>query len=110
MGGSLGYAQMRVLMVGLLLLSACDVFRSNSKRPKSELTPQQFVEVYTALGKARTPAEKQRVLRQHKTSEKALQEFVQAYAQDLPELSAVFDSALARLNAPADSDSSRRRR
>jgi hypothetical protein len=97
---------MRLLLLVLCLITACDVFRGNS-RPRSELTPAAFVEVYVALANARTPAERARVLKQHKTSEKALHEFVQAYSHDIPQLSATFDSAVARLNAPRLEESNR---
>jgi hypothetical protein len=83
----------------MFLVIACDVFRGSAGRPNSDLTPEQFVEVYVALGNAPTVAEKQQVLKRYKTSEKALQEFVQAYSRDLPELSAAFDSALARISS-----------
>ena len=89
---------MRLLLLALCLITACDVFRGNSQ-PRSELTPEEFVEVYVALANARTPADRKRVLEQHKTSEKALHEFVQAYSHDVPRLSATFDSAVARLSA-----------
>jgi hypothetical protein len=89
---------MRLLLLTLCLITACDVFRGNSP-PRSELTPDEFVEVYVALANARTPADRKRVLEQHKTSEKALHEFVQAYSHDVPRLSATFDSAVARLSA-----------
>jgi hypothetical protein len=90
---------MRLWPLFIFVIAACDIFRSSSARPESDLTPEEFVEVYVALAKARTPAEKQQVLKQYKTSEKALQEFVQAYTHDLPELSAAFDSALARMSS-----------
>jgi hypothetical protein len=100
---------MRLLLLLICLISACDVFRGSLARPKTQLTPEQFVEVYVALARARTPAEKQQILKQHKTTEKALHEFVQAYSRDLPRLSATFDSALSRLNAPEKADDERPR-
>ena len=90
---------MRLWLLYIVVITGCDLFRSGSAQARSELTPEQFVEVYVALAGARSTAEKQQVLKRHKTSEKALQEFVQAYSHDLPTLSATFDSALARLSS-----------
>lgn len=98
---------MRLLLLALCLITACDVFRGSTRRPRSELTPEEFIEVYVALAHARTPADRERVLKQHKTTGKALHEFVQAYSHDVPRLSATFDSAVARLNAPRLEESSR---
>jgi hypothetical protein len=98
---------MRLLLLALCLITACEVFRGSARRPRSELTPEEFIEVYVALANARTPVERERVLEQHKTSEKALHEFVQAYSHDVTRLSATFDSAVARLSAPRLEESSR---
>ena len=85
-----------VLLFMVVSLASCDVFRGGSPRPKTELQPQEFVDVYVALSKAQSPAEKAGILRKHKTSEKAMQEFITAYSKNLQELSLVFDSVLAR--------------
>lgn len=100
---------MRLLLLVLCLITACDVFSGSSRTPRTDLTPEEFIEVYVALANARTPADRQRVLEQHKTSEKALHEFVQAYSHDVPRLSATFDTAVARLSAPRLEESSRPR-
>ena len=90
---------MRILLLTILLLAGCDVFRAGS--PQTRLTREQFVEVYVELARANTPSDRQAVLKKHKTSEKELQDFVQAYTADLSELSATFDSALAKLATPS---------
>lgn len=86
----------RLLFVCVLLLASCDVFRAGSSRPSTALSPREFVDVYVALAQATTQAEKARILRKHQTSEKEMQAFISGYAKNLPELSAVFDSVLAR--------------
>ena len=101
---------MRLWLLLIVVITGCDAFLGSASRPKSELTPDEFVEVYVALAKARTPAERQQVFKQHKTSEKALHEFVQAYSRDLPRLSATFDSALAKMSSTRLDDARRRRR
>ena len=90
---------MRILVVLVVLVAACDVFRAGD--PKTELTQQQFVEVYVELARSNTPSARQAILKKHKTTEKALQDFVQAYSGDVRQLSTAFDSALARLAAPS---------
>lgn len=100
---------MRLLVLMLCLITACDVFSGSARTPRTDLTPDEFIEVYVALAKARTPADRRRVLEQHKTSEKALHEFVQAYSHDVPRLSATFDTAVARLSAPRLEENSRPR-
>lgn len=90
---------MRLLLLVSLLLAGCDVFRAGN--PQARLTRDQFVQVYVELARANTPSERQAILKKHKTSEKELQEFVQAYTADLAELSAAFDSALAKLASPS---------
>jgi hypothetical protein len=90
-----GAALMMVLVVG-----GCDVFRGASGRPRTELSEREFIEVYVALAKAHTPEAKAQVLKQHDTSEAELKAFMQAYTNDLPALSAVFDSIVARQGTP----------
>ena len=90
---------MRTVLAVILIISACDVFRAG--QPNAELSREQFVEVYVELARARTPTQRQAILKKHNTSEKALREFVEAYSGDVAELSLAFDSALARLAAPS---------
>ena len=80
----------------VVLVGACEVFRGGAGRPKTALSEREFVDVYVALGKARTPEAKVDILRQHGTSQKELEEFMRAYANNLPRLSEVFDSIVAR--------------
>ena len=80
----------------VVCLGACDVFRGGPSRPKTALSEREFVDVYVALAKATTPEAKQQVLTQHGTTEKELAAFLRAYADNLPALSAVFDSIVAR--------------
>ena len=86
----------------VLLISACDVFQGASGRPRTELTEREFIEVFVALGKARSVDEKAQILKQRGTSEKELQDFMQAYVKNLPALSAVFDSIVARQGAGSE--------
>ena len=79
----------------LILVAACEVFRGPG-RPDTALSEREFVDVYVALGKARTPEAKAQVLKQHGTTEKELAAFLRAYTEDLPALSEVFDSIVAR--------------
>ena len=91
---------MRILLLVTVVLIGCDVFRAGS--PQTRLTREQFVQVYVELARANTPSDRQAVLKKHKTSEKEMQDFVEAYtAADLAELSAAFDSALAKLAGPS---------
>jgi hypothetical protein len=86
-----------VLLLLVLPIGACDVFRGGDPRPKASLSEAEFVEVYVALSRATQPEEKARILKQHNTSEKELQEFVRLYTRNLPALAEVFDSVVARL-------------
>ena len=83
----------------VFVITACEVFRGASGRPRTALEEREFVEVYVALSRATTPEAKAQVLKQHRTSEEELQEFTKSYLNDLPALSAVFDSIVARLGA-----------
>src|SRR5688500_12893252 len=94
---------MRILVLAVFLLASCDVFRAS--HPTSELTQQKFVEVYVELARAKTPSARQAILKKHKTTEKAMQDFVRAYSGDVSELSKAFDSALAKLAAPSSGQS-----
>jgi hypothetical protein len=75
------------------------VFRGATGRPKTTLDEREFVEVYIALSRATTPQAKAQVLKQHGTSEQELEEFIKSYLNDLPALSSVFDSIVARQGA-----------
>ena len=68
-------------------------------RPRAKLTDKEFVEVYVKLARAQTPQEKAAVLKQHGTTEAELQEFVQVHLRDLPALSTVFDTLVARMGS-----------
>ena len=92
---------MRFVLLALMLFSACDVFRAPGL-PKTRLTQEEFIEVYVALAKANTPAEKERILKEHGTSQKELEAFIQAYTADVSSLSAAFDSALSRMSTSAE--------
>jgi len=86
-----------ILVAAFLLATACDVFQGGRQRPSTPLTEREFIEAYVALAKARSVEEKRRILEQRGTSEQELKAFIQAYARDLPALSVVFDSVVARL-------------
>jgi hypothetical protein len=86
----------------LVLVPGCDVFRGGSPRPKTTLSQREFVDVYVALAAAQTPGAKAQILKQHGTSEKELQQFIQAYSVNLPALSEVFDSVVARQGLQAE--------
>ena len=86
-------------LILVFALAACDVFRAATGRPNTALDEREFVEVYVALGRATTPEAKAEILKRHGTSEKELQDFMKSYVNDLPALSAVFDSIVARLGA-----------
>lgn len=93
----------RMLAMSLIILAgACEVFRGGVGRPRTALTEREFVDVYVALGKAPTPAAKAQVLKQHGTSQREMEEFLRAYAEDLPALSEVFDSIVARQGAQGE--------
>ena len=81
-------------------IAACEVFRGATGRPRTALGEREFVEVYIALSRATTPQAKAEVLKQHGTSEDELQEFMKSYVNDLPALSSVFDTIVARQGAP----------
>ena len=83
----------------VFVVTACEVFRGATGRPKTTLDEREFVEVYVALSRATTPEAKAQVLKQHGTSEEELQEFMKSYVNDLPALSSVFDSIVARHGA-----------
>lgn len=84
-------------MLAAFILVGCDVFQGGPRHANAPLEEREFIEVYVALAQARSVGEKQRILQEHGTSEKELKAFVQAYANDLPALSMVFDSVVARL-------------
>ena len=86
----------------VIVIGACEVFQGASGRPRTQLTEREFIEVFVALGKARSVDEKAQILKQRGTSEKELQDFMQAYANNLPALSAVFDSIVARQGAGSE--------
>jgi hypothetical protein len=86
----------------MIVLAACDVFRGGNARPTHALSEREFVEIYVALAKARTPEAKAEILKQHGTSVKELESFVQAYSGNLPAMSAVFDSVVARQGMQTD--------
>lgn len=89
-----------VLAVALFAVAAgCNVFQGGRHRPATALSEREFVEVYVALARAAQPEQKQRILEQHGTSRKELHEFINAYSNDLPALSVVFDSVVARLGS-----------
>lgn len=81
----------------LIVVSGCSVFQPGRDRPKTALSKREFVDVYVALARAKDPATRQRILQQHGTTSRELEQFVEAYTDHLPELSAVFDSIVARL-------------
>jgi hypothetical protein len=80
-----------------LVLSGCNVFQGGPNRPATALSEREFVDVYVALARATQPAQKQQILQRHRTSRKELEQFINAYSNDLPALSVVFDSVVARL-------------
>lgn len=88
--------RIRCVVLVALFLSACNVFQSG-RRPATALSEREFVDVYVALARATQPAQKQQILQRHRTSRKELEEFINAYSNDLPALSVVFDSVVARL-------------
>jgi hypothetical protein len=68
-------------------------------RPRARLSEKEFVEVYVKLSRATTPQAKAAVLKQHGTTEAELQQFIQVHLKDLPALSTVFDSLVARMGS-----------
>ena len=86
----------------VILMAACDVFRGGSHRPRTDLSQREFVNVYVALSKAQTSEAKSAVLKQHDITEKELEHFVAAYADDLKAFSEVFDSVVARQGLQTD--------
>jgi hypothetical protein len=97
LGSRLGFEMIRAAALLLVVVvSACEVFRGGAARPRTAQSEREFVDVYVALSKAQTPEAKRQVLIQHGTSEKELEAFMRAYAANLPALSAVFDSIVAR--------------
>jgi hypothetical protein len=85
------------VLVALLAAAGCNVFQGGRHRPKTALSEREFIDVYLALAQATRPEQEQRIFRQHRTSRKELQAFINAYSNDLPALSAVFDTLVARL-------------
>jgi hypothetical protein len=83
----------------LALTGACDDVSSRVMKRSTRLTQAEFIEVYAKLARATSETERQNILRQHGTSEAELQEFVAVNIDDLPNLSATFDSVVARLGA-----------
>jgi hypothetical protein len=103
MGSRLRYRMLRFIATSLLvLLGACEVFSDTAGRPKTTLSEREFIDVYVALAKAQTTDAKAQVLRQHGTTEKQVREFMQAYANDLPALSEIFDTIVARQGTQAE--------
>ncbi len=86
----------------LIMIAACDVFRGGDARPKTTLSQREFVEIYVALSRARTPDAKAEVLKENGTSVKELEAFMQAYSSNLTAISEVFDSVVARQGLQTD--------
>ena len=72
------------------------------KKDASPLSNREFVEIYTKLVRAQSIPEKERILKEHGTSKAELEEFVRANVHDLPALSEVFDTVVARIGAPKE--------
>lgn len=66
----------------------------------SGLRDEEFVEVYVRLSKTNSPAEKARILKEAGTTAREMDEFVKVRLDDLPALSIVFDSVVARMGNP----------
>lgn len=93
---------MTILLV--LLFASCDVFRGGDPHPKTSLSEREFVDVYVELTRARTPEAKDSVLKKHGTTQRELEAFVRAYTANLPALSTVFDSVVARFGPQGPPD------
>jgi hypothetical protein len=87
----------RAVFVALLVAPSCNVFQAGRNRPATALTDREFVDLYVALARATSPGDKQRILEQHGTTREEMKAFIGAYSNDLPALSVVFDSVVARL-------------
>jgi hypothetical protein len=105
LGSGLGFHNMRKLLLLIAVLAtanACDQLPIGGKRRATRLTDAEFVEIYVKLAKAHSVAEKQSILKQHRTTEKDLEEFVRVNTRDLAALSTVFDTMVARIGAPKE--------
>ncbi len=87
------------VFVALFALAGCNVFQGGRHRPGTALSEREFVAVYVELARATQPEQKQRILERHRTSRKEMQDFINAYSNDLPALNTVFDSVVARLGS-----------
>ena len=87
------------VFVALFAVAGCNVFQGGRHRPGTALSEREFVAVYVELARATQPEQKQRILERHGTSRKEMQDFINAYSNDLPALSTVFDSVVARLGS-----------
>ena len=90
------------LLLVILVGSGCELFQGGRPRPRTSLSQREFTDVYVALAAAQTPEQKAQILKQHGTSEKELREFIEAYSLNLPALSEVFDSVVARQGLQAE--------
>ena len=91
-----------LLIVVLATASACGQIPLGNKRKTTGLTDREFVEIYIKLARAHSLEEKERILKQHGTTKKELEAFVRANVDDLPALSEVFDTVVARIGAPKE--------
>jgi hypothetical protein len=95
---------MLLLIVLLATTSACDRLPFGKTGKNTRLSDKEFVEVYVKLAQATSPEEKARILQQAGTSAEELEEFVKVYLDDLPALSQVFDTVVARIGNSREQD------
>jgi hypothetical protein len=104
LGSGLAFRMRKLLLLIAVLatVSACDQLPFGNKRNATRLSDREFVEIYIKLAKARSLPDKERILKQHGTTKAELEEFVRANVDDLPALSEVFDTVVARIGAPRE--------
>lgn len=82
--------------------TACDRLPEGFGRRTPGLTDKEFIEVYVKLARTSSPEVKARILKESGTTAKEMEQFVKVRLNDLPALSMVFDSVVARMGNPTD--------
>jgi hypothetical protein len=90
-----------ILMLSSTAL-ACDKLPGARGKNGSRLRDVEFIDVYVKLARATSPEEKARVLKEAGTSREELDEFIEVRLEDLPALSTVFDSVVARMGSASE--------
>ena len=86
----------------LAACAACEQLSTSNSRRSTKLSETEFVDVCVKLARATSPAEKTRIMKEAGVTREDLDQFIAVYLEDLPGLSQVFDSVVARMGNPVD--------